>query len=71
MSKSTPTPWRWEWDTENSILIYNNSTEEGNLEVAQIYLDGDYEVQEYRDEAEANAQLICDAVNSQGIQTQE
>ena len=60
IKKATPRPWRWAWVSTNSITIYHNDgvSFDGTM-VAEILCDD----KEYREQTEADAELICALVN--------
>ena len=61
-TKATARPWRWDWTSSNEITIYHNDGESYEAEeVATILCDE----KEYREQSEADADLICRLVNDQ------
>ncbi len=61
--EATPRPWAWEWDCENNITIFQPSESLQPVEVAQVYCEDDKN-EKARANCEADAALICAAVNT-------
>ncbi len=61
--KATPRPWRREWDCENNITIFQPSENLNSVEVAQVYCEN-HKSEEAKANCEADAALICAAVNT-------
>ena len=59
---TTPRPWQWEWNGQNNIVVFFNTGGLHSVEVAKLYCDAQNE--DERATIEADAELLCRAVNA-------